>query len=103
MNEIEFLSKNEKDKFKNEIQEIDLSCRLNITACKLKLEDYDLVIYECNKILQIKENWKAHYRAGISYFKKGKFKQSLHHLEKSKALNPSSDDKSSKFFSLNNS
>ena len=93
LNEIEFLSNNDKEKYKKEIQEIDLNCRLNITAVKLKLEDYDLVIYECNKILQIKENWKAHYRAGIAYYKKGKFKQSLTHLEKYKSLNPTNEDK----------
>ena len=66
---------------------------MNITAVKLKLEDYDLVIYECNKILQIKENWKAHYRAGTAYYKKGKFKQALTHLEKYKNINPTNDDK----------
>jgi len=91
---VEFLSQNDKEKYKKEIDEIDLSCRLNITACMLKLEDYDFVIYECNKILQTKnDNWKAHCRAGIAYFKKGKFKQALHHLEKYKQINPTSDDK----------
>ncbi len=93
LNEIEFLSSSDKEKYKKEISEIDMNCRLNITAVKLKLEDYDLVIYECNKILQITENWKAHYRAGVAYYKKGKYKQALHHFDKYKTLNPSNDEK----------
>jgi len=54
LNEIEILSDSYKEKFKGEIEQIEILCRLNIAACKLKLKEYELVIRECNKIIKKK-------------------------------------------------
>jgi len=86
------LSDSYKEKFKGEIEQIEILCRLNIAACKLKLKEYELVIRECNKINKKKEHWKAYYRAGIAYYEKENYQNALTYFEKSKELNKEGTD-----------
>lgn len=50
--------------------------RLNIANCHLKLEDYELVIHECNKVLKKEANFKAYYRSGVAHYMKKRFDKS---------------------------
>lgn len=91
MNEIEYIPDSDKINYKKQLEDLEVVCRLNIANSKLKLEDYDLVIHECLKVLKKSENFKAHYRAGVAYYKKSNHAKSLHHLSKAKDLNSTED------------
>ena len=45
----------DKDKYKNELDDIERTCRLNIANSKLKTKDYDGVINECSIVLENKK------------------------------------------------
>lgn len=87
LNELEYIPDSEKITFKKEIDDMEIVCRLNIANSKLKLEDYDLVIHECLKVLKRTENFKAHYRAGLSFYKKGNYSKAHFHFSKAKEIN----------------
>jgi len=87
LNELEYIPDSEKINFKKELEDLEVVCRLNIANSKLKMEDYDLVIHECLKVLKKSENFKAHYRAGVAYYKKGNYTKAYHHLNKAKEVN----------------
>ena len=91
MNEMEYIADSEKINYQKQLEEMEIVCRLNIANTKIKQEDYDLVIHECLKVLKKSENFKAHYRAGIAYYKKGSHQKAHHHLSKAKDLNKHND------------
>jgi len=91
LNEMEYVSDSDKTKYHKQLDDIESICRLNIANTKLKQEDYDLVIHECLKVLKKSENYKAHYRAGIAFYKKGSHMKAFNHLTKAKELNKDSD------------
>jgi hypothetical protein len=50
-------------------QEIEMQARLNIALCKLQIKDWDVVIDQCERVLENSSKpvwntglWKAHYR-----------------------------------------
>jgi tetratricopeptide (TPR) repeat protein len=94
VNEMEYISDN--NKFKKELEDLEATCRLNIANCKLKMEDYDIVIQECLRVLKKSESYKAHYRAGVAFFKKSKYSKAQYHLTKARELNKEEDMKQSK-------
>jgi tetratricopeptide (TPR) repeat protein len=91
LNELEYVPDSDKSNFKKELEDMEMLCRLNIANSKLKLEDYDLVIHECLKVLKKTENFKAHYRAGVAYYKKGNHSKALHHFNKARDVNKSEE------------
>ena len=76
----------EKDKYKNELDNIEKSCRLNIAICKLKTEDYDGVINECSIVLESNKCFKAYYRMGLALMKKNKYEKAYRYLDNAKAI-----------------
>lgn len=91
LNEMEYISDSDKSTYRKELDDMEIVCRLNIANTKIKQEDYDLVIHECLKVLKKSENFKAHYRAGIAYYKKGNHQKAYSHLLKAKDLNKDVD------------
>jgi tetratricopeptide (TPR) repeat protein len=91
LNEMEYISNSDKTNYDKQLEEMEIVCRLNIANTKIKQEDYDLVIHECLKVLKKSENYKAHYRAGVAFFKKGSHLKAYHHLTKAKEINKDAD------------
>ena len=91
LNEMEYISDSDKTKYQKQLDDIETICRLNIANTKIKQEDYDLVIHECLKVLKKSENYKAHYRAGVAYYKKESHLKAFNHLTKAKELNKDAD------------
>jgi tetratricopeptide (TPR) repeat protein len=91
LNEMDYISDSEKVTYQKQLDDLEIVCRLNIANTKIKQEDYDLVIHECLKVLKKSENFKAHYRAGVAYFKKKSHQKAYHHLVKAKDLNKEGD------------
>ena len=88
---MDYISDSEKVTYQKQLDDLEIVCRLNIANTKIKQEDYDLVIHECLKVLKKSENFKAHYRAGVAYFKKKSHQKAYHHLLKAKELNKEGD------------
>ena len=91
LNEMDYISDSEKVTYQKQLDDLEIVCRLNIANTKIKQEDYDLVIHECLNVLKKSENFKAHYRAGVAYFKKKSHQKAYHHLLKAKDLNKEGD------------
>ncbi len=50
------------------LQELKKSLYLNISACQLRLKQFDFVVTNCSKVLVIsKDNIKALYRRSVAY------------------------------------
>ena len=81
----------DKDKYKNELDNIERSCRLNIAACKLKTEDYDGVINECSIVLETNKCFKAYYRMGLALMNKKKYDKAYRYLDNANAMGNSSE------------
>lgn len=76
------------------IQKLKITCRLNISNCYLKMEDYGMVILECNKVLKLdNENFKACYRSGMAYYHKNDNAKALEFLEKAESLASSEEER----------
>ena len=75
---------------------VEVPCVLNIAAVKLKAKEYDEAIYECNKILEMEEefdyapDWvtKARYRRGQAHAGKQNFDLALSDLLRVQKLQP---------------
>ena len=92
LNEISYLSDKDSTKYKKELEELEILCRLNIANVKLKTEDYDLVIRECAKVLRKNDNnFKAHYRSGVGYFKRGDYNKAESHFIRAREINKSEE------------
>ena len=81
----------DRDKYKNELDNIERSCRLNIAACKLKTEDYDGVINECSIVLETNKCFKAYYRMGLALMNKKKYDKAYRYLDNANAIGNSSE------------
>ncbi len=93
LNELDYLSR-EKDLNNSlkDIESLENTCRLNIATCKLKVNDNDLAINECLKILKKNStNIKAHYKAGCGYINKINYEKALYHFYKVREINPQED------------
>lgn len=58
-------------------QELEMQARLNIALCKLQIEDWDVVIDQCERVLENQHKpvwssglWKAHYRMAQALYNK---------------------------------
>ena len=76
----------EKDKYKNELNDLERVCRLNIASCKLKTKDYDGVINECSIVLETNKCFKAYLRMGLALFHKEKYDKAFRYLDNAKAI-----------------
>lgn len=81
-------------KEKEQVKDIVITTRLNIVNCLLKLDENELAIYECGKILNEKESFKAHYRMGNAYFNKANYEKAELHFKSSLALAVTTEEKS---------
>ncbi len=79
---------------KEQVKVIVITTRLNIVNCLLKLEENELAIYECGKILNEKESFKAHYRMGSAYFNKGNYDKAESHFKSSLSMASSNEERS---------
>jgi tetratricopeptide (TPR) repeat protein len=76
----------DKDKYKNELDDIERTCRLNIANCKLKTKDYDGVINECSIVLENKKCFKGYYRMGLALMNKNKYDKAYRYLDNANAI-----------------
>ena len=81
----------DKEKYKNELNELENTCRLNIANCKLKTKDYDGVINECSIVLENKKCFKAYCRMGIALLNKNKYEKAYRYLDNANAIGTSSE------------
>jgi tetratricopeptide (TPR) repeat protein len=92
LNEISYVDEDSVEKYRRELDDLELLCRLNIANVKLKIEDYDLALRECLKVLKKNEkNFKGNYRAGICYYKKGNYNKAFDCFTKAKEINSSEE------------
>lgn len=82
LSEMEKASDIAKNAFSTQLAEVEKTVRLNIAACHLQLNDYDKAINECDTVLKNNQCFKAYYRKGLAYQKKGNFTQAKVFLEK---------------------
>jgi len=55
------------------LKSLNILCRLNFAACKLKTNEYNLVIEQCSEILkEDPKNPKALFRRGVAYSRLGR-------------------------------
>jgi tetratricopeptide (TPR) repeat protein len=81
----------DKDKYKNELAELEKQCRLNIANCKLKTKDFDGVINECSIVLENNKCFKAYYRMGLALFQKKKYDKAFRYLDNANAIGTPSE------------
>ena len=86
----------DKDKYKNELNDIERSCRLNIATCKLKTKDYDGVINECSIVLETNKCFKAYHRMGLALFHKQKYDKAFRYLDNANAIGNQSEKKNNR-------
>ena len=82
LSEMEKASDIAKNAFSSQLAEMEKTVRLNIAACHLQLNDYDKAIDECDIVLKNNQCFKAYYRKGLAYQRKGKFTKAKVFLEK---------------------
>jgi len=78
------------------VREIEVPCVLNIAAVKLRFQEFDEALYECNKVLDIEDeldycpDWvcKARYRRGQAQCGKQNYEQALQDLLVVQRLQP---------------
>jgi tetratricopeptide (TPR) repeat protein len=88
LNEISYLGEKDGKQYHHELEELEILCRLNIANVKMKSEDWDFVIRECAKVLRKTDgNFKAHYRSGVGYFKKGGYDKAETHFNRAREIN----------------
>ena len=87
----EIKTSTDKDKYKNELSELEKQCRLNIANCKLKTKDYEGVINECSIVLENNKCFKAYYRMGLALFHKKKYDKAFRYLDNANAIGTPSE------------
>ena len=75
-----------RDKYKNELDDIKRTCRLNIANCKLKTKDYDGVINESSIVLENKKCFKGYYRICLVLMNKNKYDKAYRYLDNANAI-----------------
>jgi len=74
---------------KNEVDQLKVSCHLNIAAILLKNKEYSNVISELKHVLEIEpNNVKALYRRSIALSSTGEFFDALRDLNKALEIEP---------------
>lgn len=84
------------DEEEQRVRDVEAPCVLNTAAVKLRFEEYDEAIYECNKILDLEEEFenspewvcKARYRRGQAHAGKRNFRQAIRDLSVVVKLQP---------------
>jgi len=94
LNEIEYLNKEDLTKYKSEINNLELTTRLNLANTRLKLGDYNLAANECLKVLKSGDNFKAHYRAGLAYYNLKNYDKATSHFLKAKEIGKGEEEES---------
>ena len=99
INEIRF---NESLKNNSEARQVEIACRLNVALCKQQLNEYNVVIDQCEQVLDYEpKNWKACFRMSNAMFLQAKGSKTniraIHNYAK-KALDGSNNDKKVKEF-----
>lgn len=86
---LSFIQYGEWENDKTEVDQLKVSCHLNIAFILLKNKDYTNVISELKKVLEIEpSNVKALYRRGIALAGTGDFLNALSDLNKAATLDP---------------
>lgn len=75
-------------------KDLEISLRMNLSACLVKEEKFEDIIEQCKKTLILESNTKALYRYGQALYKLGKINDAVTYLER--ALKQSPDDNASK-------
>ena len=71
------------------VREAQIKCRLNRSACLLKLHGYEAARAECAKVVELDEtNAKGHYRLGQAYVALCMFTEAQDSFKQSIKLNP---------------
>ena len=83
----------DRDKYKNELNDLERICRLNIASCKLKTKDYDGVINECSIVLETNKCFKAYLRMGLALFHKEKYDKAFRYLDNANAIGNQNEKK----------
>ena len=75
-----------------DIEDLEVTCRLNIATCKLKTNDYELATNECLQILKKNpKNFKAHWKAGTGFINKKNYEKAFYHFDNFMKLNPNQE------------
>lgn len=91
LNEVNYLE-DVKGNDKIELQKLVNTTRLNISLCLLKLEDYELAIHECGKVLKEEESFKAHFRSGLAYYAKKNYEKAEFHFNGAKKFSKTNEE-----------
>ena len=75
-------------------KDLEISLRMNLSACLVKEEKFEDIIEQCKKTLILEPNTKALYRYGQALYKQGKVSQAVDYLERAARQSP--DDLASK-------
>ncbi|CDW87647.1 tpr domain containing protein [Stylonychia lemnae] len=69
---------NETIKNNPEARQIEIACRLNVALCKDKLGEHNVVIDQCQQVLEYEpKNWKACFRLSNAMYLQNKGKQNI--------------------------
>jgi len=72
-----------------EVQDLNISVQLNLSACYLKENSYEQVIEACEKVLKNQpDNTKAYFRTGQAYLEIGLLDKAKEYLDKAHKLEP---------------
>lgn len=74
-----------------ELDTLEVSCRLNYANVKAKEDEYDVVLTQAKAVLKVKENGKAYFRLGQALYHFKKYEEALKNLETAVSLLPSDD------------
>jgi tetratricopeptide (TPR) repeat protein len=89
--EIEELRSKNKKMHDEDLDNLEVSCRLNYANVKSKEGDYEVVLAQSRAVLNIKENGKAYFRLGQALYHFKKYDEALSKLEKAISMLPGDD------------
>jgi len=86
LDRLENIDQEDKITYKNQLFNLEIATRLNLANVKIITREYNIVINECQKVLKIGDNFKAHYRMGVAYYNLKNYEKANEHFIKSKEL-----------------
>jgi len=79
--EIEEIRSGKRNSQDDELDNLEVSCRLNYANVKAKEDEFDVVLTQAKAVLKVKENGKAYFRLGQALHHFKKYEEALKNLE----------------------
>jgi len=89
--EIEEIRSSKRNNQDDELDTLEVSCRLNYANVKAKENEFDVVLTQSKAVLKVKENGKAYFRLGQALYHYKKYEEALKNLETAVSLLPGDD------------